>query len=31
MSTGYLKGAHAESCPVYRKTLKYHPKWLDAV
>ncbi|HEZ4122737.1 TPA: DNA-3-methyladenine glycosylase I, partial [Neisseria meningitidis] len=23
--------AHAESCPVYRKTLKYHPKWLDAV
>ena len=31
MSTGYLKGAHAESCPVYRETLKYHPKWLDAV
>ena len=31
MSTGYLKGAHAESCPVYRKTLKYHLKWLDAV
>ncbi len=31
MSTGYLKGAHAESCPVHRKTLKYHPKWLDAV
>ncbi|HEZ3847139.1 TPA: DNA-3-methyladenine glycosylase I, partial [Neisseria meningitidis] len=23
--------AHAESCPVYRETLKYHPKWLDAI
>ena len=31
MSTGYLKGAHAESCPIYRKTLKYQPKWLNAV
>jgi DNA-3-methyladenine glycosylase I len=27
MSTGYLPGAHAESCPVYKKVMKKKPKW----
>ncbi|MBF0804048.1 MULTISPECIES: DNA-3-methyladenine glycosylase I [Neisseria] len=27
MSTGYLKGAHAEDCPVYDKILAQKPKW----
>lgn len=27
MSTGYLPGAHEESCPVYKKVLKQKPKW----
>lgn len=27
MSIGYLKGSHAESCPVYHTVLKHHPKW----
>ena len=27
MSTGYLPGAHAESCPVYKKILKLKPMW----
>lgn len=27
MSTGYLPGAHAESCSVYRKVLKSKPAW----
>jgi DNA-3-methyladenine glycosylase I len=27
MSTGYLPGAHTESCPVYKKILKQKPKW----
>ena len=27
MSTGYLPGAHSESCPVYKKVLKQKPKW----
>ena len=27
MSTGYLPGAHVESCPVYKKVLKHKPKW----
>ncbi|MBS1575135.1 MAG: DNA-3-methyladenine glycosylase I [Bacteroidetes bacterium] len=27
MSTGYLPGAHAESCPVYKKVLKQKPAW----
>ncbi len=27
MSTGYLPGAHATSCPVYKKVLKQKPKW----
>jgi DNA-3-methyladenine glycosylase I len=28
MSTGYLPGAHAENCPVYKKVLKLKPKWM---
>ncbi len=27
MSTGYLKGAHIESCPVYSEVLKHQPPW----
>jgi DNA-3-methyladenine glycosylase I len=27
MSTGYLPGAHIETCPVYKKVLKQKPKW----
>lgn len=27
MSTGYLPGAHAEYCPVYKKVLKAKPAW----
>jgi DNA-3-methyladenine glycosylase I len=27
MSTGYLPGAHAENCPVYKKVLKLRPPW----
>lgn len=27
MSTGYLPGAHAESCPVYKKVLAKKPRW----
>lgn len=27
MSSGYLKGAHIESCPVYREILKLGPAW----
>jgi DNA-3-methyladenine glycosylase I len=27
MSTGYLPGAHIESCPVYEKVLKQKPMW----
>ncbi len=27
MSTGYLAGAHDESCPVYAKVLKKRPPW----
>jgi DNA-3-methyladenine glycosylase I len=27
MSTGYLPGAHAESCPVFKKVLKVKPRW----
>lgn len=29
MSTGYLPGAHIESCPVYKKVLKQNPKWAE--
>lgn len=27
MSTGYLQGAHTESCPVYGRVLEACPKW----
>ena len=27
VSTGYLPGAHDESCPVFKKTLKSKPPW----
>lgn len=27
MSTGYLPGAHAPSCPIYKKVLKSKPAW----
>ena len=30
ISTGYLKGCHSESCPVYRKVLDQNPKWKEA-
>ncbi len=29
MSIGYLPGAHAETCPVFRKVLKLKPKWSE--
>ncbi len=29
MSTGYLSGAHSESCPVYKKIIKQKPMWLQ--
>lgn len=29
MSTGYLPGAHAVSCPVYGEVLKRQPKWAE--
>ena len=28
MSAGYLPGAHAEDCPVYKKIIKLKPMWL---
>src|SRR5436190_4848130 len=28
LSTGYLPGAHAESCPIYKKIVKQKPKWM---
>ena len=31
MSTGYLPGAHIESCPVYQEVLKCRPKWAEVV
>ena len=27
MSTGYLKGSHEKSCPIYKDILKKNPKW----
>ena len=30
MSTGYLAGAHVESCPVYSKVLRSKPSWNNA-
>lgn len=29
MSTGYLKGAHVESCTIFAKILKSQPKWSE--
>ncbi|WP_294314920.1 DNA-3-methyladenine glycosylase I [uncultured Chryseobacterium sp.] len=29
MSTGYLKGCHSKTCPVYQKVLEQNPKWLE--
>ncbi len=31
MSTGYLPGAHAETCPVYKKVLKAKPRWASKI
>ena len=30
MSTGYLRGAHVPSCPVYARAAKRKPKWMTA-
>lgn len=30
MSTGYLKGAHKEECPVYKEILLQNPAWLNS-
>ena len=27
MSTGYLKGAHEKSCPIYKKVIRENPMW----
>ena len=27
MSTGYLPGAHSETCPIYKKVMKKKPRW----
>ena len=29
ISTGFLPGAHDESCPIYSKIIKKNPKWLE--
>lgn len=31
MSIGYLPGAHAENCPIYKKLMKLKPKWLQII
>ena len=28
MSTGYLRGAHDEKCPIFTKIKKLHPAWM---
>ena len=28
MSTGYLKGAHSEGCPIFKKIAKKNPMWM---
>ena len=28
MSTGYLQGAHAKSCPAYKKVASLRPAWM---
>ena len=30
MSTGYLKGAHRDDCPIHKKILALNPPWLQA-
>ena len=30
MSTGYLKGAHIDECPIYKTILTFEPKWIIA-
>jgi DNA-3-methyladenine glycosylase I len=30
LSTGYLPGAHINTCPIYKKVLKSKPAWLSA-
>jgi len=27
LSTGYLKGAHEEDCPIYKEVLRHNPPW----
>lgn len=29
MGIGYLKGAHEHACPIYKKSIKAQPKWLE--
>jgi DNA-3-methyladenine glycosylase I len=29
MSTGYLKGAHIETCAIHKQILKSKPKWIN--
>jgi DNA-3-methyladenine glycosylase I len=31
MSTGYLPGAHIESCPIFKKIMKQKPKWAERI
>ncbi len=31
MSTGYLKGCHSESCPIYKKIVKLNPMWANKI
>ena len=31
MSTGYLRGAHDEGCPIYKKVASLRPAWMRAV
>jgi DNA-3-methyladenine glycosylase I len=28
VSTGYLEGAHIESCPIYKKVIQLNPPWI---
>ena len=30
MSTGYLAGAHDESCPIFKKVASLRPAWMHA-
>jgi DNA-3-methyladenine glycosylase I len=31
ISTGYLPGAHVETCPIYPKVAKKNPPWIMAI